>query len=397
MIKILLSSLLALSIITLSFFEQSWVTFWSFLSIPPMNPPGFFDYKAIIFSLESYKDGFNPYIQNPNNFQEGLFMYPKIWLYMAEYFNLENKNIYYFSIFLFLTVYFNIYFKITKLIDDKFFRYSVIIIFLSTSNFLVIERMNIEIIIFILIFFSTSVKNNFLQIFLFSLAVIGKIFPIFIIAATLDSIKKFILLTVISLIIIFFSYDNIVSFSINFIDWSTVFAYGSKTLSRSFFNLFNEIGYNFTDKEYRLIVYFFVSMSLFLSSAFIFLGYKFTKKSIKNYDFSFNLKDKLFMAGSSIYLGTFIIGSNVDYRLIFFVFLLPYLSSIKDKIYKFTFFSLIIISANSFYFNLSDPFSLNYMINGFIIHSIKVILMFMISFEVGSLISKKNLLKIYKF
>ena len=383
------SFFLALFIVFLSFFENYWHNFWSFFSIPSINPPSFLDYKAIIFSLESFKNGYDPYEYNPYNFNEGLLMYPKIWLYYAEFFFLNNLVVYNLSILFFLTIYFNIFFKISLIINNYYFKFIIFIFFFSTTNALVIERMNVEIIIFILIFYSLTIKNNFLQIVYFSLAVVGKLFPIFSIFVFMDNKKKMIILLIISVFFFLIGYDNFLSFKKNFIDWSTVFAYGSKTLSRSFFNLSNELGFNIKDDDYSILAIIFILMSFISSSVIFYISYR---TSIIKKDCSLRLIDRLFFAGALIYLGTFIIGSNVDYRLIFLVFLLPYLFLLENKKYKIIFFILLFTSINSWYFNVNNPYSINYFISGFIIHFIKINLMLIVSFELGKFIKQKNLL-----
>ena len=249
--------------------------------------------------------------------------------------------------------------------------------------------MNVEIIIFILIFYSLTIKNNFLQIVYFSLAVVGKLFPIFSIFVFMDNKKKMIILLIISVFFFLIGYDNFLSFKKNFIDWSTVFAYGSKTLSRSFFNLSNELGFNIKDDDYSILAIIFILMSFISSSVIFYISYR---TSIIKKDCSLRLIDRLFFAGALIYLGTFIIGSNVDYRLIFLVFLLPYLFLLKNKKYKIIFFILLFTSINSWYFNVNNPYSINYFISGFIIHFIKINLMLIVSFELGKFIKQKNLL-----
>ena len=66
---------------------------------------------------------------------------------------------------------------------------------------------------------------------------------------------------------------------------------------------------------------------------------------------------------------------------------------ISNKIYKYIFFILIGISINSFYFNTVDPFSLNYIVNGFIVHSFKIVLFLLVSFELGRFLKINNIIK----
>ena len=45
--------------------------------------------------------------------------------------------------------------------------------------------------------------------------------------------------------------------------------------------------------------------------------------------------ESFFLLGASIYTGTFIIGANVDYRLIFLIFTIPYVLDIKNITIKY--------------------------------------------------------------
>ena len=66
------------------------------------------------------------------------------------------------------------------------------------------------------------------------------------------------------------------------------------------------------------------------------------------------------MAGSGIYLGTFIFGSNADYRLIFLLLTLPLIFSLKNKLIKFSLLISYFFVFNSFYFLIGEKISLTF-------------------------------------
>jgi len=62
---------------------------------------------------------------------------------------------------------------------------------------------------------------------------------------------------------------------------------------------------------------------------------------------SFNKKiDALFVVGSCIYVGTFLLSSNWDYRLVFLLFCVPYLLGLENKIMRYVSLVGILLSMN---------------------------------------------------
>ena len=56
--------------------------------------------------------------------------------------------------------------------------------------------------------------------------------------------------------------------------------------------------------------------------------------------------ERLFLIGSSIYIGLFIAASNFDYKLIFLIFCVPYVSMLRNKIDKYFILILMVIASN---------------------------------------------------
>ena len=174
----LLPLLLTTFVLYLSFHNQLWVSFWGTLNIPAMIPP-FSDLDSISKTLLSKNQGYNVYLNNPFDPAHGPYMYPFIWLLIFDFLNLEN--IFYFKIFNFfiILIYFLILQDLLNKEKSRLLKILILIFFFSTTNFLIIERLNIEMIIFSLIYLAIVCKNDLLKVFFFLSALIGKIFPIF--------------------------------------------------------------------------------------------------------------------------------------------------------------------------------------------------------------------------
>ena len=150
-IQLLISPFLLSSfVLYLSFDTQLWLTFWRTLNIPAAIPP-FSDLDSITKTLLSKSYGYDVYLENPYDPAHGVYMYPSIWLSVFDFLNLNNINNFRIFNFIIILIYFFV-------IQDIYLRNSqnitkFILIYFSTTNFLILERLNIEIIIFSLIYF----------------------------------------------------------------------------------------------------------------------------------------------------------------------------------------------------------------------------------------------------
>ena len=117
----------------------------------------------------------------------------------------------------------------------------------------------------------------------------------------------------------------------------------------------------------------------------ILVGYSNTK--------SFNLENKFnkfFIGGASIFLGTFIIGSNADYRLIFLILTLPLIFELKNLFIKYSLLMSYICIFNSFYFLIGDKLSAIFFISSSLNFLIKILTFSLISLIFGSQLKQVN-------
>ena len=158
--------LFSVFVLLLSLDEILWIKIWGdYFTVPPQIPP-FSDLDAISRALISKQQGFNPYIDNPYDLANRTYVYPSIWLYFFDLFDLNRKIN--FQIFNAILIYFYafIYTKLVYDINKNSFSIILSILFFSSASMLAVERINIEIIIFILIYFlasSNSLKNQFIS------------------------------------------------------------------------------------------------------------------------------------------------------------------------------------------------------------------------------------------
>lgn len=388
-LNLIVSILISLLLIFISMDNLLWSNFWSFLGIPYQLPP-FSDLDSINRSLLSYKEGFNPYLENPNDISGSKYIYPKIWLYIFDFLNLNNEIN--FRIFCFIII-FSYFFSILNIFTkfkNKLFLVIILFFIFSKINLLLIERLNIDIIIFLLsciILFSSKIYIKFI---FFLLTFFLKIYPIFSILIFIKNKKYFFLALLFSFISIVLLKDQIVLIKSNMIPYAMLIAYGFETLARGLYhysinsNLFiNNENYIF----FKNIIIFFGG--IFTLSIFL-VNFKFGNKAVNS---KLLPDENLFLLGGGIYLGTFLIATNIDFRLIFLLFTLPLLIKFKN-IYIYLYIIFYIICLNALFIESGDRYSILYALKSIIIHSMKLYIYTLVVYYLSCLINKNLIINL---
>jgi hypothetical protein len=397
--KIIFSILSAFIIFFLSFDQNIWNFIWGSLSIPPQSP--FSDLKAHIQFFNCFENGINVFIQNCNLIPEGtgkVTTHPKIWLYFVKYLNLESEMNYNLFLIFILSLYF--YCLIDFFFKNKKYKIKVFIILfvISTTNLILIERFATDIIIFILVYFTLSTNKKLLQAILIFFGLVLKHYPIFL-TSIFIKYKKF--LIIVSIIYILFIYnfylEEIKLVNNNILEIALMIAYGSRTLAKSFYHLSLEYNLLIYEENYK---YFRDLVLLAFCFAFLLLlacGYRYSK--LNNKKVSHKTKT-YFIGGASIYAGTFILGSNFDYRLIFLIFTVPYLMSLTNKKIRNLMIICYAISLNSFLFQHGELFinteiiNIIYYLKSSLIFFCKITIFAFLSYLLGSYLKDINFFKL---
>ena len=380
----ILPLLLTSFVIYLSINDQLWLIFWKTLNIPAVIPP-FSDLDSITKTLLSKNFGFNVYLENPYDPAHGVYMYPSIWLNIFDFLNLYNQT--YFKIFNFIIIL--IYFFVIQDIylrnTQKKSKFILIIFFFSTTNFLILERLNIEIIIFSLIYFTIISRNYILKSIFFLIALAGKVFPIFSIFVFIANKGFFYLILFLSILYLFFIKEEIYFMSTNMIEYARIFAYGSGSISKAIYYYSREYDLFINDENYiylkSIIIFLFSIIAIILLK----INFKFGEKLLEK---NITLDDSLFLAGGGIYLGTFIFSANVDYRLVFLLLTFSFILKINNSLIKNIYIISCLIIFNSFIFEGGDPYSIKYFIKAGFIYSLKFIVFIVICYFFGVVLNK---------
>ena len=320
-----------ITLIALAIALEGWMVTWHALKIPSLLPPHFdlrfYQYPAMAISV-----GKNPlfatheFWRTPLFLQYGLNIYFLPAFKFAYFLNL-HKEIYFIG-FAILVIFFYII-CVSSLLKIKKNSFWILILFFSNSSMLGIERTNNDLIIFCLIYYA-AMFPNFIGVSLAMLATYIEFWPIF---SGIGFIKKKIkiLFLICSVIFILIFYKAIFSLNMEPIlaEW---FSFGAKSLSVTVKRAFN------LDVSYLAIVGLLIIIT-FLT--LIISGFKLEHKK-KPDDFV----ERLFLIGATLYISLFIIASNFDYKLIFLLFCVPYLSLLKNIFEKWFILLTIIVASN---------------------------------------------------
>ena len=310
----------------------------------------FGDYKIFLNALNCYNLGLSPY-DGPQELNCKGFNYGHILLVTTPF-----KNFFTGQYFLLVPVILIMLFIMTviKLINPSNYYSNLICILclLNPSTLLLIERLNLDIILFLIIFILALNKIYFLNWFLIIYAFLFKFYPfIFGIIIFVEKQNRklkellFIFLFILfsSILILFFFKDEYLLMLKDAKSWKMGLHYlfSIKTIPKVL-------------KEAFSFNYALTMLLIYLS--FIYLIYKNYSKVILSEDISNSFEKKLYLLSTNTLLICFLVTSNPIYREVFMILAIPYILINKNQIIFNYIINIIIIK---FIFSFIYIFFLN--------------------------------------
>ena len=299
---------------------------WTIWNIP-IATPAFLDARVMTYAAESHALGLDPIFSNPQNPTGQNSNYPRIWhlLFALDIDRSHATTIGSIFVILFLIGLF--IFLFSKRFDNITSYFLAIVIF-SPPVMLAIERGNNELVIFFLVSLALSISyfSNIAALFFFLLAAILKLYPIFGLVYLLkENKKKFLSLFIpalsVFLIYILYSLDDIKEVYANTPSFAKL-SYGINVIWKGLTHP-RILDLQVSDEiimTVRILSY--ILALLIIITALIL--------SFRNYDISRYKHGQYldaFRVGASIYICSFILLNNFDYRLMFLIFTIPQLVS----------------------------------------------------------------------
>lgn len=312
----------------------------------------FADWTVILNANLCLEKGYDVFLDNPCDNWDRKHVYGNLLLNIPLIRTFPKFYYFYLPIimgFIFLTV---ISYSLFNYNNKKYWLSFLILIF-SIPVLLVVERSNIDLIIFIFLFIISKSNNFLLNFLLIMISSISKLYPILLSAVFIfqNSFKKvityiffviavFMLITLYqwdSLIKIFDNKDQISGLGIHIFSF-----FGITDILKNFSIEINNI-------DYSWIKYVFIF--LFIIIPVLFLNIKFSKKvklffsNVKVNEHS-RFEEKMFFLSSSVVLFCYFSLANFAYREIFLLGLVPLIISLnmKNKDNFLTFFYILILA-----------------------------------------------------
>lgn len=304
------------ALIGLSFRFYGYEATWGLWNIPAAMPQ-FIDLRVLPGGAESFRQGFDPLEQNPGDPLGRHFNLGKIW-YLVFYTGIKQGDTIWIGTLLALIFLFCVWIFPGR-IDFASAGLLALILF-SPATMLCLERGNVDLFIFILCALALPALENstWLSAGLLMLAALLKLYPIFGFGIFLREVRSrfwTISLSAFALLLVYaaLTYSNIAA-SFSYTEKGGDWSYGVNVAAlylRQFLA---------SEKNNSLIT---------LASFLLALGLTFFSLIRGSRSVSLPADDARHLAafrlGAPIYIGTFFLGNNWDYRLIFLLFVIPQL------------------------------------------------------------------------
>lgn len=318
---LIVSSLVVGLVLLLLFTFYGYDETWKLWRVPVQHPQ-FADFRLIPGSAESYRNGFEPTQKNPGDPHNRIFNYPAFWR-LFFYTNItQDDTVWIVTVMLVLFFVGVFLFPQNITILDSI---GMLFVIFSPAAMLLYERGNVDLIVFFLCVLTVlSIDYSpFITAALLIFAMVVKLYPLFGVTVLLKESKpRFIGLFLGCFGVLgVYLYETFESFKAS---WGLTMrgaeiSYGANVLflryAQYFSNLFGVSPISPLLK-YGPIILAFVLITITGIFGLASRG-SLTSSSTRNL--------AAFRMGASVYVGTFLLGNNWDYRLVFLIFVLPQL------------------------------------------------------------------------
>src|SRR4028119_2314099 len=310
-------------------YPDSWIKFNFIYPLVHTMLPSFADLRVLTSGAECIRLGYDVLIVNPCDPWQRPMNYPRIWSVPASW-GLDQSHTVILGILFGLLFFSLVFVTIKRLNYIEALFYALILC--SPSVMLAIERGNNDLIIFILLSLSLLIMKNktaiwrYFSYIIIMFAGILKVYPFFALITALKEKKRNFTVIFLSIFIAFGSYvvtdlESIILVS-KATPRATKYSYGGRVIFDVIFTSFSSFYSSQIPPYFNLIKFLLFSLTIALFLLISYLLAKHTENLFQNNKLNIN-QIEAFRIGSSIYIGTFLIGNNWDYRLIFLLFTIP--------------------------------------------------------------------------
>jgi hypothetical protein len=318
-------SLLIWLFIFLLFKSYGYTQTWELWKVPTESPP-FSDFRLIPGSAESFRMEIEPSIRNPGDPHKRKFNYPIFWR-LFFYTGITQADTIWISI-LMIALFFVAVFLFPQKLTVSNAIWMLLIVF-SPASMLLYERGNVDLIVFFLCvaIVLAADYSGYAAAALLIVGTVVKLFPFFGVTVLLrESRRKFIWLSAgclcALLIYIYATWDS-VSAAWNLTMRGKDISYGANVFIYRYGQALSQFFSQwFGDPQVESIL---KIGPIILASILVFMASLAGLRNPEPMTISSERNLAAFRMGASIYIGTFLLGNNWDYRLAFLILVMPQL------------------------------------------------------------------------
>ena len=318
-------SLLIWFFIFLLFKSYGYTQTWELWKVPTESPP-FSDFRLIPGSAETFRMGIEPSVRNPGDPHKRIFNYPTFWR-LFFYTGITQADTIWISILMIMLFFVGVFLFPEKLTVSNAM-WMLLIVF-SPASMLLYERGNVDLIVFFLcvaIVLATD-YSGYAAAALLIVGTVVKLFPFFGITILLrESKRKFIWLSAGCLLVLLI-YMYVTWESVN-VSWNLTMrgkdiSYGANVFFYRYGQALSQFFSQwFVDAQVDRILQI---GPMILASILVLISGVAGLRTREPLATSSERNLAAFRMGASIYIGTFLLGNNWDYRLAFLVLVIPQL------------------------------------------------------------------------
>jgi hypothetical protein len=298
---------------------------WDLWKVPVMRPV-FLDFRLIPGSAESFRHGYEPTVKNPFDPTHRIFNYPFFWR-LFFYSGITQKDTVWISVSMIVLFFISVFLFPEKLSISG--AVGMLFVLFSPASMLLYERGNVDLFVFFVCAMAVLATSYsaYLATGLILFAAIMKLFPILGLSVLLKEPKrKFIWLSaasVLVLIIYMAATWRSVRASWDFTMRGDGLSYGTDVLVDRYAAALTLLLSRdlFPNQVQWLLSYGPLAVALGMILLILVLAFLNTGENVPLAERNL----AAYRMGASIYVGTFLIGNNWDYRLAFLVILVPQL------------------------------------------------------------------------
>lgn len=348
---------------------------WELWNVP-VHPPVFRDFLLIPGSAESFRNGFEPTVENPYDVGQRIFNYPAFWR-LFFYTNISADDAVWIVLLLLI-----LYFISAMLFPQKLTipgALLMLLVLFSPASMLLYERGNADLFVFFIcamIVLASAYSANWTAVLIVFGAIV-KMFPLLGVSVLLKEPKQRFWRLAIACVLFMVVY-GLLTLRSQDAAWNTTMrgdgaSYGSFVLVTRLGDYLRELLPGFLSIRGWEIAFEALALVLILVAGVL---------AVRNPNALTALHERnlaAFRMGASIYVGTFLLGNNWDYRLAFLVFAVAQLAEwlrLKNrKQQAIVIITVIVILLSSWHFMLKfdlpfiplkDPVNRNFIIDEFI-------------------------------